>query len=144
MSVKVVDLISRAHAGSSRLPPGGMLWELMMDGPRFHAWLHVYPDSGQGDSMHCHNADETFYVVEGECTMGFPDGTHDVLTAGMIALIPGGSFYDLKNTGSGQLILLGNRAKSNTEVRTINHETKEEVVWAGQRKDPPRGTSILV
>jgi hypothetical protein len=24
--------------------------------------------------MHCHNADQTFCVREGECTMHFPDG----------------------------------------------------------------------
>jgi mannose-6-phosphate isomerase-like protein (cupin superfamily) len=49
--------------------------------------------------MHCHNADQTFYVIEGECTMRFPDGGEVVLKPGQAAMITGGSFYQLENAG---------------------------------------------
>ena len=59
-----------------------------------------YPNPGNKDDMHCHNADQTFYVIEGECTMRFPDGGSAVLKPGMAALITGGSSYQLENTAT--------------------------------------------
>jgi hypothetical protein len=47
--------------------------------------------------MHCHNADQTFYVIDGECTMHFPDGGKAVLKPGQAALITGRSFYQLEH-----------------------------------------------
>ena len=74
---------------------------------RLHSWLLCFAKPGQKDKMHAHNEDETFYCVQGECTMSFPDGTKSVMTPGMIALIPGGEFYQLENTGNEPMVLLG-------------------------------------
>jgi mannose-6-phosphate isomerase-like protein (cupin superfamily) len=93
---------------------------------RFHAWMHFYKP-GQKDEMHCHNADQTFYVIEGECTMTFPDGGKAVMKPGMAALITGGSFYQLENTGSEPMIMMGNRSGPTEKLQTISYETRQEI-----------------
>ncbi len=98
----------------------------IMNTPRFHAWHHYYPP-GKTDEMHCHNADQTFIVIEGECTMTFPDGNKKLLKPGMVAMITGGSFYQLENTGSGPMIMMGNRSGPQETLKTISYETREEI-----------------
>ena len=56
---------------------------VILDTNRFHAWIHYYKP-GQIDEMHCHNQDQTFTIIEGICTMNFPDGGEAKLDAGMI------------------------------------------------------------
>jgi uncharacterized cupin superfamily protein len=73
MSVDVIDLVDLAHQEKRR--------KNIFNTPRFHAWMHYYKP-GQKDEMHCHNADQTFYVIEGECTMRFPDDGEVVLKPG--------------------------------------------------------------
>ena len=83
--------------------------------------------------MHCHNADQTFYVIEGECTMRFPDGDTAVLKSGMAALITGGSFYQLENTGTGSMIMMGNHSGPAGKIQIISYETRQDIrqrVWA--------------
>jgi len=92
MPIQVMDMAKMAREEGKR--------KVIFNTNRFHAWLHVYPRPGDADDMHCHNADQTFYVIEGECTMHFPDGGKSVMTPGMVATITGGSFYQLENTGS--------------------------------------------
>jgi len=101
MSIDVIDLVGLAHQEKRR--------KNIFNTPRFHAWMHYYKP-GQKDEMHCHNADQTFYVIEGECTMRFPDGGQVVLKPGQAALITGGSFYQLENAGSEPMIMMGNRS----------------------------------
>ncbi len=84
--------------------------------------------------MHCHNADQTFIVIEGECTMGFPDGSKKRLTPGMVATITGGSFYQLENTGTGPMIMMGNRSGPEETLKTISYETREEIIFPKSRK----------
>ena len=91
MSIEVIDLVDLAHKEKRR--------KNVFNTPRFHAWMHYYKP-GHKDEMHCHNADQTFYVIDGECTMRFPDGGKAVLKPGQAALITGGSFYQLENTGA--------------------------------------------
>ena len=83
---------------------------VVMNTRKLHAWVHYYPNPGDKDDMHCHNADQTFYVIDGECTMHFPDGGKAVMKPGMVATITGGSFYQLENTGTGAMVLMGNRS----------------------------------
>ena len=141
MPIKVVDLLELGHTTDNGR-------QLLMDGPRFHAWLHVYFEPGKHDELHCHNADETFVCLEGECTVRFPDGTKEVLRPGSVALIPGGQFYQLNNTGSGRMIMLGNRGAANAADKTILHATREQVLYpgmkAGEERPLPTGTRILV
>ncbi len=77
MGIEVVDLVDMAHKEKRR--------KNIFDTPRFHAWMHYY-QPGQKDAMHCHNADQTFVVLDGECTMSFPDGGKVTLNRG-----PGGA-----------------------------------------------------
>src|SRR5438128_11284282 len=71
-----------------------------------------YPNPGNKDDMHCHNADQTFYVIEGECTMRFPDGGKAVMNPGMAALITG---------------LMGNRSGPSEDIQHINYELRKDI-----------------
>ena len=135
MPIKVVDLKEMAQAEKPKRT-------VLINGPRLHAWFHPYLAPGQKDEMHCHNQDQTFYCIEGECTMHFPDGTKSVLTPGMVALITGGSFYQLENTGTGPMILMGNRSGSSEGTQTIGYESRQELF--PKQGPPPKGTQILV
>src|SRR5579862_8956245 len=137
MPIKTADLKAMAEAGYKRTP--------LINGPHFHAWFHIYPTPGQKDEMHCHNADQTFYVIDGECTMTFPDGGKSVLKPGMVALITGGSFYELQNSGDGPMVMMGVRSRCSETTKTIAFETREEIIFPGAKKgDAPAATEILV
>ena len=65
MPIEVYNTAEFAHKTKKRT--------VIIDTNRFHAWIHYYkPD--QIDEMHCHNQDQTFTIIEGTCTMNFPDG----------------------------------------------------------------------
>ena len=76
----------------------------------FHSWIHA-DEPGTKGPMHRHTADQTFYCLKGECTFNFPDEPSTVLTPGMIVMIPKGEYYQLHNTGDGDMVMLGNRAE---------------------------------
>jgi mannose-6-phosphate isomerase-like protein (cupin superfamily) len=116
MPVEIVNMVELAHQQKRR--------KNIFNTPRFHAWMHYY-SPGKKDNMHCHNADQTFYVIEGECTMSFPDGGKAVLTPGMAATITGGSFYQLENTGSGPMIMMGNRSGPTETLQKIDYATRK-------------------
>jgi mannose-6-phosphate isomerase-like protein (cupin superfamily) len=118
MSVDVIDLVDLAHQEKRR--------KNIFNTSRFHAWMHYYKP-GQKDEMHCHNADQTFYVIEGECTMRFPDGGQVVLKPGQAALITGGSFYQLENAGSEPMIMMGNRSGPAEKIQIISYETRKDI-----------------
>lgn len=132
----IVDLAELGQQATGRTR------KVLMNGPRFHTWLHVYAP-GDRDDMHCHNADQTFYCVAGECTMHFPDGGRSVLRPGMVALIPGGTFYQLENAAEENMVLMGNRALSQQVIQHINYETREDH-RAHEQEPAPTGTRILV
>jgi len=136
MPIKVVDLLAMAAQPDARRTN-------LINGPHFNAWFHIYQRPGQRDEMHCHNADQTFYCISGECTMHFPDGGTARLKPGMVALITGGSFYQLENSGQEPMVMLGCRALSEQAIQTISHATREEL-FPRADTTPPRGTTILV
>lgn len=119
MAVEIYDLLKIAHEEKKR--------KGIFNTSRLHAWVHVYANTGDKDDMHCHNADQTFCVLEGECTMNFPDGGKAVLTPGMVATIHGGSFYQLENTGKVAMVLMGNRSGPQEEIKHINYETRKDI-----------------
>jgi len=119
MSIEFVDMDELARNHKKR--------KVVMNTPRIHAWFHYYPNPGDIDDMHCHNADQTFYVIDGECTMHFPDGSNKVLKPRMAALITGGSFYQLENSGKGPMVMMGNRSGSTEEVKIIDYKTRKPV-----------------
>ena len=93
---------------------------------RVHAWVHYYKP-GQHDDLHCHNEDQTFYVIDGECTMFFPDGEKSVLRPGMLATITGGSFYRIENCAGVPMVMLGTRSGSEDTVKAIDYATRREI-----------------
>lgn len=118
MSIEIINLHDKAKEEKRR--------RTVFDTPRFHAWMHYY-EPGQKDGMHCHNADQTFYVIEGECTMHFPDGGKSVLKPGMAALITGGSFYQLENSGADPMIMMGNRSGPAEKIQIIDYATRKDI-----------------
>ncbi len=118
MGIEVVNLLEMGKKEKKR--------KTIFNTPRFHAWMHYY-SPGKKDEMHCHNADQTFSVIEGECTMRFPDGGKAVLKPGMAALFTGGSFYQLENTGSGSMIMMGNRSGPAEKIQIISYETRQDI-----------------
>ena len=118
MGIEIVDLVEMGNNEKKR--------KNIFDTPRFHAWMHYYKP-GQKDAMHCHNADQTFVVLDGECTMSFPDGGKVRLTRGQAALITGGAFYTLENTGTGPMIMMGNRSGPADKIQIIDYVTRKDI-----------------
>jgi len=118
MGIEIINLQEKANEEKRR--------RTVFDTPRFHAWMHYYKP-GQKDELHCHNADQTFVVIEGECTMRFPDGGKSVLKPGMAALITGGSFYQLENSGDGAMIMMGNRSGPADKIQIIDYVTRKDI-----------------
>ena len=119
MAIEIVDVIGLAHERKRR--------EMIMDTRKMHAWMHYYPNPGDHDDMHSHPGDQTFLLLEGECTMHFPDANASVLKPGMVALIEGGSFYKLENTGTGPMVLMGTRTGPHKDNQHINYETRKDM-----------------
>jgi len=119
MAIKVMNVIQRAHETMKR--------EIIHNTSKMHTWIHVYVKPGDIDDMHCSSEDQTFYVVEGQCTMHFPGGEKAVMIPGMIALIQGGDFFQLENTGDGPMILLGNRSGPHGVTKHINYELGKDI-----------------
>jgi len=138
MPIKTADLNDMAQQpGAAR--------KVLMNGPHMNVFFHIYPQPGMKDEMHCHNADGTFYVVDGECTMHFPDGGKTVLTPGMVGLITGGSFYQLENTGSGPMVMMGHHSRDTETSKTVLYDTRDELIRPGRVKgEPTKSTSILI
>jgi mannose-6-phosphate isomerase-like protein (cupin superfamily) len=109
---------------------------VVMNTRKLHAWVQYYPDPGDHDDMHCHNEDQTFFCIEGQCTMHFPDGGKAALDPGMAALITGGSFYMLENTGDGPMVLMGNRSGSQDNIKHINYDTRKDLRAEGEQNIP--------
>jgi mannose-6-phosphate isomerase-like protein (cupin superfamily) len=125
MPIEIYNTAEFAHDAKKRT--------VVMNTNRFHVWIHYYkPD--QSDEMHCHNQDQTFQIVEGECTMSFPDGGEATLTPGMLATITGGSFYRLHNTGGAPLIMIGTRSGNSHKTVKIEHGTGRIIDYAAERE----------
>ncbi len=128
MAIEIIDCPKLAWQEKKRT--------VVMNTRKLHAWVHFYPDPGDHDDMHCHNADQTFSCIEGQCTMHFPDGGKAVLDPGMAALITGGSFYMLENTGHGAMVMMGNRSGSQDNIKHINYESRKDLRAAGEPDIP--------
>ncbi len=119
MAIEILDTIKLARDIKKR--------KVVMDTKKMHAWVHYYPNPGDKDDLHCHPGDQTFMCLDGECTMSFPDGGKAVMTPGVVALIQGGSFYQLENTGKGPMILMGTRTGPNSANQHISYETGKDI-----------------
>ena len=83
----------------------------------YHVWVHVDTVPDKKGPMHKHSADEIFYCVQGECTIHFPNGESEKLTPGRLVVIPKDQFYQLHNTGTDNMILLGSRGEPSGKAR---------------------------
>jgi len=117
MAIEIVDVTGLARDVKKR--------KVIMNTRKMHAWEHYLAEPGDHTDMHCHPGDQTFMVLEGECTMRFPDGGESVMKPSVVALIEGGSFYQLVNTHDGPTVLMGTRTGPNAANQHINHETRE-------------------
>jgi mannose-6-phosphate isomerase-like protein (cupin superfamily) len=131
MGIEIVDMLELANREKKR--------KIIIDTPRFHAWVHYYPNPGDKDDLHCHNADQTFTVLSGECTMHFEDGSKAVLKPSMAAMITGGSFYQLENSGTGPMIMMGNRSGPADAIKHINYETRKDIIAEVRQRHPGSG-----
>jgi hypothetical protein len=57
-----------------------------------------------------------------------------VLKPGMAALITGGSFYQLVNSGQGHMIMMGHRSGNQDNVMIIDYETRQDLRKTGGPK----------
>jgi mannose-6-phosphate isomerase-like protein (cupin superfamily) len=130
MAIEIVDVLGLAHEERTR--------KVIMDTRKMHAWMHYYPNPGDIDDLHCHPGDQTFMVLEGQCTMRFEDGGSSVMGPGMVALIEGGSFYQLENTGTGPMVMMGTRTGPREANTHINFDTKTHLRHAKR----PRGEKV--
>ena len=126
MSIQVIDPREIALREKRRT--------VVMNTRKLHSWVHYYPNPGDHDELHCHNEDQVFTCFEGECTMRFPDGSSSVLKPGMAALITGGSFYQLVNSGTSHMILMGYRSGSQDTVKIIDYATRKDIRASGKKK----------
>ncbi len=78
MAIEIVDVLGLAHEERTR--------KVIMDTRKMHAWMHYYPNPGDMDDLHCHPGDQTFIVLEGQCTMHFEDGGSSVMDPGTCRL----------------------------------------------------------
>lgn len=131
MAIEIINVGEVAHTEKKRT--------VVMNTRKLHAWVHYYPNPGDHDDLHCHNEDQTFICFEGQCTMSFPDGGKAVLDPGMAALINGGSFYQLENTGDGPMVLMGNRSGNQNNIKHINYETRKDLRAEGPIRVQSRG-----
>ena len=60
------------------------------------------------------------------------DGGKAVLDPGMAALITGGSFYMLENSGDGPMIMMGNRSGNQNNIKHINYDTRKDLRAGGE------------
>ena len=68
--------------------------------------------------------------------MHFPDGGKAELNPGMAALINGGSFYKLENTGDGPMIMMGNRTGPQDDIMIIDYETRKDIMGEVSIRNP--------
>ncbi len=90
--------------------------EVLFNSNDYHVWVHI-DEPGKKGPMHKHGADEIFYCVRGECTIHFPNGESERLKTGMVVTIPKNQLYQLHNTGTEPMILLGTRAEGAGKAR---------------------------
>jgi mannose-6-phosphate isomerase-like protein (cupin superfamily) len=104
MVVQFVDVINqkKLRVGHSK--------KVLAKTDQYHVWIHGDRPGVKGP-MHRHTADETFYCIQGECTITLIDGSKTKLKPGMLVLIPKGEFYQLENTGDDYMLLLGGRSE---------------------------------
>lgn len=114
--------------------PLGHSKKVLADTKESHIWIHG-DDPGTQGPMHRHTADEIFYCVQGECTFTLAGGRREKLKPGMVVFIAKGDYYQLDNTGTDYMILLGMRSEPSKLARFgAKGETVGENTWAFENR----------
>ena len=114
--------------------PLGHSKKVLADTKDSHIWIHG-DDPGTQGPMHRHTADEIFYCVQGECTFTLSGGRRQKLKPGMVVFIAKGDYYQLDNTGTDYMILLGMRSEPSKLARFgAKGETVGENTWAFENR----------
>jgi mannose-6-phosphate isomerase-like protein (cupin superfamily) len=114
--------------------PLGHSKQVLADTKESHIWIHG-DDPGTQGPMHRHTADEIFYCVQGECTFTLAGGRREKLKPGMVVFIAKGDYYQLDNTGTDYMILLGMRSEPSKLARFgAKGEAVGENTWAFENR----------
>lgn len=76
----------------------------------FRSWM-LYFEPGDGTPMHYHQSPETFLVIDGKCSVKGIGGDERIIEKNDIVFLPAKEYYQLTNTGTGKLVLFGNRSE---------------------------------
>ena len=77
MSAKRIDVSD--HPAVKGIVGTGKHERLLFNSDTSHVWIH-HSVPGDKGPMHRHTADQTFYGLQGECLLNFPDGTRQSIT----------------------------------------------------------------
>ena len=139
MPIEIFNPVELAHEDKGR--------SKVLQTNRIHAVVLYYGIPGERDEMHCHDQDQTFYSIEGECTLHFPDGGHEVLKPGMLAAITGGSFYQLENSGDGPMVLPAQPLRRPRQENRLRDQKSGHGAQAhgsvGRVTPPPSATTLV-
>ena len=114
--------------------PLGHSKKVLADTKDSHIWIHG-DDPGTQGPMHRHTADEIFYCVQGECTFTLAGGRREKLKPGMVVFIAKDDYYQLENTGTDYMILLGMRSEPSKLARFgAKGETVGDNTWAFENR----------
>jgi mannose-6-phosphate isomerase-like protein (cupin superfamily) len=109
MPVKRIDVSE--HPSVKGIVGLGKHNNLLFNSATSHVWIHNSPAGDKGP-MHRHTADQTFYGLEGECWLNFPDGTRQSITPGVLVVIPKGQYYQQEAPSHTGYVFLGTRAET--------------------------------
>jgi len=109
MPVKRIDV--SVHPSVKGIVGLGKHDNLLFNSATSHVWIHNSPPGDKGP-MHRHTADQTFYGLEGECWLNFPDGTRQSITPGVLVVIPKGQYYQQEAPSHTGYVFLGTRAET--------------------------------
>lgn len=107
MSVTVVDLNTHPTVSGGGTSKHDRLFYNSQD---FHVWVH-HSEAGFKGPMHRHSAPETFYCLRGTCYMNHPDGTRELMSPGVMIVVPAGDFYQLEDADGQGFVLWGTRSE---------------------------------
>ena len=109
MSAKRIDVSE--HPAVKGIVGTGKHERLLFNSDTSHVWIH-HSVPGDKGPMHRHTADQTFYGLQGECLLNFPDGTRQSITPGVLVVIPKGQYYQQEAPRHTGYVFLGTRAET--------------------------------
>jgi mannose-6-phosphate isomerase-like protein (cupin superfamily) len=113
MTISAVDIAAKPIIFNSRKPllSAGQTTDLSAQTELMTVHTKVYSEGGE-NGLHAHSADDHMhYILQGEATFFFGDGSSKVVGQYEGVLLPKGCLYRFQSTGEGNLVLLRVAAK---------------------------------